>query len=264
MPPTSFIEFRGRVRGRSHTSWCTTVSTLMNARVPEKRAMPLMPSRVSRVQSDWLPTSVMVPARSPVMLASASNSGVLLPSASATKPADGHEEEHERDDEEEDAEGDRAGQDRARHAGVLLVRAEGDVDDDRAGSQGLRPGEQLLASDLRPADRLLPAVLEAALVLGFAIGHLRSVLVACPTTGLRGLGRPRVVPGVAARAGSVVIGIDVTVLPDYGGGPRAASTAAPQDPRLHGRHREHGHGDRRHPGGPPSGRPPPAGRHRRR
>ena len=87
VPPTSLAWFFVRVRGRSQTSWWTIATTLIRLRVPDNRANPLMPSTVSRVQSDWLPTSVMVPANSPVTLMSSSTSGVEWPIASATNSA---------------------------------------------------------------------------------------------------------------------------------------------------------------------------------
>ena len=137
VPPTSLAWFFVRVRGRSQTSWWTIATTLIRLRVPDNRANPLMPSTVSRVQSDWLPTSVMVPANSPVTPMSSSTSGVEWPIASATNLGRGHDEEDERDHEQEDPERDRSGEDRPGHLRVLLVRAERHVDDGRARPAGL-------------------------------------------------------------------------------------------------------------------------------
>ena len=136
VPPTSLAWFFVRVRGRSQTSWWTIATTLIRLRVPDNRANPLMPSTVSRVQSDWLPTSVMVPANSPVTPMSSSTSGVEWPIASATNPAAATRKKTNGTTNKK-TRNDRSGEDRPGHLRVLLVRAERHVDDGRARPAGL-------------------------------------------------------------------------------------------------------------------------------
>ena len=84
--PTARACRRTRTRGRRQISTWMTVSTLTRLRAPSTRAKPLMPRIVSRLQTDWSPTFLMVVASRPAIPALSAADATEVPVASTASP----------------------------------------------------------------------------------------------------------------------------------------------------------------------------------